>query len=39
MPLTIVDHPLVHHKLSWLRDRDTTTRDFRQLAGDLDLFI
>jgi uracil phosphoribosyltransferase len=39
MPLTIVDHPLVQHKLSWLRDRDTTTREFRQLAGELAAFL
>ena len=39
MSLTIVDHPLVQHKLSWLRDRDTTTRDFRQLAGELAAFL
>ena len=35
MPLTVVDHPLVQHKLGLLRDRATTTRDFRQLAGEI----
>ena len=39
MPLTIVDHPLVQHKLGLLRDRDTTTRDFRLLAGELAAFL
>ena len=33
--LVVVEHPLVHHKLTLLRDRSTTTRDFRQLVGEL----
>ena len=32
---TIVDHPLVQHKLSILRDKDTTTKDFRELVTEL----
>ena len=39
MPLTIVDHPLVRHKLGLLRDAETTTRDFRQLAGEIAAFL
>ena len=39
MPLTVVDHPLVQHKLGLLRDRDTTTRDFRLLAGEIAAFL
>ncbi len=39
VPLTIVDHPLVQHKLGLLRDRETTTRDFRLLAGELAAFL
>ncbi len=35
MPLTLVDHPLVQHKLSVLRDRETDTLTFRQLVGEL----
>jgi uracil phosphoribosyltransferase len=37
--LTIVDHPLVQHKLSLLRDKATTTRDFRLLAGEIAAFL
>jgi uracil phosphoribosyltransferase len=37
--LTIVDHPLVQHKLGLLRDVETTTRDFRQLAGEIAAFL
>jgi uracil phosphoribosyltransferase len=35
MPLTIVDHPLVQHKLSVLRDQRTTVRDFRALCTEI----
>lgn len=35
--VTVFDHPLIRHKLSWLRDRSTSHRPFRallyQLAG------
>ena len=39
MQVTVVDHPLVQHKLGLLRDRSTTTRDFRLLAGELAAFL
>jgi uracil phosphoribosyltransferase len=39
MPLIVVEHPLVQHKLGLLRDRTTTTRDFRQLAGEIAAFL
>src|ERR1043166_9398614 len=39
MPLTVVDHPLVKHKLGLLRDVTTTTRDFRLLAGEIAAFL
>jgi len=35
MPLTLVDHPLVQHKLSVLRDQRTTVRDFRALCTEI----
>ena len=35
MPLTLVDHPLVQHKLSVLRDHRTTVRDFRALCTEI----
>ena len=31
----IVDHPLVQHKLSLLRDKSTSTKDFRELVTEL----
>ncbi len=33
--LTIVDHPLVQHKLTIMRDRDTPTAVFRQLLREI----
>jgi len=33
--LTVVDHPLVQHKLSLLRQKDTPTVQFRALVGEI----
>jgi uracil phosphoribosyltransferase len=33
--LTVVDHPLVQHKLSIMRDRNTTTLEFRRLMREI----
>ena len=33
--LTVLGHPLIQHKLTLLRDRGTTTRDFKQLVGEI----
>ena len=37
--LTVVEHPLVQHKLSYLRDRDTPTVHFRKLANEITLLL
>jgi len=37
--LVLVEHPLVQHKLTLLRDRGTTTKDFRQLVGEIAAFL
>lgn len=37
--LVVLEHPLVRHKLTLLRDRATTTRDFRALVGELGAFL
>ena len=39
MPVTVVDHPLIQHKLSILRDRDTNVRDFRALATEITMLM
>ena len=33
--VTVIDHPLVHHKLSILRDKDTPVKEFRELVGEI----
>lgn len=37
--VTVVDHPLVQHKLSLLRDCHTPTAQFRQLAREISLLM
>ncbi len=35
---TIIDHPLVQHKLHLLRDENTSTKQFRELVSELAIF-
>lgn len=35
MPVHVVDHPLIKHKLALMRQNDVTTKDFRDLASEL----
>ena len=37
--LTVVDHPLVQHKLGLLRDQETPTQMFRQLVNEVTLLL
>jgi len=37
--VTIVAHPLVQHKLTILRDRATSTRDFKQLVNEIAMLM
>ncbi|MCY4334060.1 MAG: uracil phosphoribosyltransferase [Litoreibacter sp.] len=37
--LTIVDHPLVQHKLTLMREKDTPTAVFRQLLREISQFL
>jgi uracil phosphoribosyltransferase len=39
MPVIEVTHPLVQHKLSYLRDKDTPTVHFRKLVNELTLLL
>src|SRR6266700_7480611 len=39
MPVTEVKHPLVQHKLSYLRDKDTPTVHFRKLVEEVTLLL
>ena len=31
----IVDHPLIQHKISLMRDRNTGTKEFRDLVSEI----
>lgn len=35
----IYDHPLIHHKISYLRDKETRTAQFRDLVEELSLLM
>src|SRR6266446_1207295 len=37
--LTLLDHPLIRHKLTLLRDRHTTTKDFKQLVNEIAMLM
>ena len=33
--VTIMDHPLIQHKISWIRREDTGSKDFRKLVSEV----
>ncbi len=35
MPIIVVDHPLIKHKLGLMREKDVSVKDFRDLASEL----
>ena len=35
----VVDHPLLAHKLTILRDKNTSTKDFRELVSEIGMFL
>lgn len=37
--VTVIDHPLVQHKLTIMRDKDTPTNEFRQLLREISLLM
>ena len=37
--LTVVDHPLIQHKLSYLRARTTPTKEFKELVNEIAMLI
>lgn len=39
MEAVILNHPLVTHKLSILRDKNTGTKEFREIVGELSEFL
>ena len=39
MALHIIDHPLVQHKLSLMRDKNTSTMKFRTLLEEIAMLM
>jgi uracil phosphoribosyltransferase len=37
--VTVVDHPLVQHKLSLMREKDRSTKSFRQLLNEIGMLL
>ncbi|HUF52123.1 MAG TPA: uracil phosphoribosyltransferase [Longimicrobiales bacterium] len=37
--LTVIDHPLVRHKLAVLRDRETSKKTFRELVDEISMLM
>ena len=37
--LTVIDHPLVQHKLSHLRDKRTGSKEFRELVEEIAMLL
>lgn len=37
--VVILNHPLIQHKLSILRDKNTSTKDFRQLINEISMLM
>ena len=35
----IMDHPLIQHKLTWLRDKNTGSKEFRELVSEIATLI
>ena len=33
--VTVLDHPLIHHKLAIMRNKNTGTREFRELVNEV----
>lgn len=37
--LHIIDHPLIQHKLTILRDKETGSKDFRELLKEISMLM
>ncbi|MDO8665964.1 MAG: uracil phosphoribosyltransferase, partial [Gemmatimonadales bacterium] len=37
--LSTLEHPLIRHKLTLLRDKRTTTKDFRDLVAEIAMLM
>lgn len=39
MKINVIDHPLIQHKLSFIRDKGTGTKDFREMLEEISLLM
>ena len=37
--VVVFDHPLIQHKLSIMRDKNTGTKEFRELLSEIEKYI
>lgn len=37
--IMVFDHPLIQHKVAMMRDKNTTSKDFRELAKEVALLM
>ena len=37
--LTVLEHPLIQHKLAILRDKSTPVKDFKQLVSEIAMLM
>lgn len=37
--VTVFDHPLIQHKLSIMRDKDTSVKEFRELVSEVAMLM
>ena len=35
----VMDHPLIQHKLTYLRDKNTGSKEFRELVGEIAMLM
>lgn len=39
MSMTVIDHPLIQHKLTILRDKNTGVKEFREVVGEIAMLM
>ena len=39
LKVNVIDHPLIQHKLTLMRQKDTGTKDFRELLEEISMFM
>ena len=37
--LEVLEHPLIQHKLGFLRDKETGAKEFRQLVAEISMLM